>query len=97
MAKKVLGIDLPFGTFEQLSLVPGTAQTLTSSYIRKGAIIVPEGGEVRYRCDTTTTTATVGMPLEDGATLILKDHTTLTRFSVIAVDSAVTLNVHHLG
>lgn len=55
------------------------------------AIIVPEGQGVRWRDDGTAPTATVGMPLAAGATLVYDGD--LTRIRFIQQAATATLNV----
>jgi len=55
------------------------------------AIVVPEGQGVRWRDDGTAPTATVGMPLAAGATLVYDGD--LTRIRFIQQAATATINV----
>lgn len=86
--------------YEQLSVT--TVITLTrpsktingDTYKARGCIIVPEGNGFRWRDDGTNPTAAVGMPVDIGSSVDLKNGATqLDDFRVVAQAGTSTINI----
>lgn len=95
--------QLVAGDFEQIT-VSSTAIGFTSTKLQPTSgtysgqsahkiACVPEDGEVRYRNDGTSPTATVGMVLPLGETLELSGYETLSGTKFIRTAGDVILNV----
>lgn len=96
--KKRIYTDYPVRQSESLS-VGTTAVGVTSSYVRRGGIIVDAlDVDVRWRADGTDPTADVGHLLAAGERLQVKDYTTAAAIKFISA-TGVTANlfVSHLG
>lgn len=81
--------DIPLG-YQQLTGLSG-ARTLSLPTGALWAIIVPEGASVRWRDDGTVPSASIGMPLDAGATMVYRG--ALAAIQFIEQSASATLNV----
>jgi hypothetical protein len=97
-------LQLQPGAYEAID-VSSSAKGFTSALLdpashSKGpavvAVISSEGGNIRYRCDGTAPTATIGMPVVAGDMVILTGHSVLKAFkAILSTGTTVYLNVQY--
>jgi hypothetical protein len=97
-AKKRVEVEYPVRETESLS-VGTTAVGPTSTKIRRGGIIAHAlDGDVRWRADGTSPTATVGHPLVQDEEFRVRQSTTVKNLEFISATGAtVTVLVSHIG
>jgi hypothetical protein len=97
-------LQLQPGAYEKLdvssSAIGFTSALLDPASHSKGpavaAVISPEGGNIRYRCDGTAPTATVGMPVVAGDVVTITGHSVLKAFkAILSTGTTVYLNVQY--
>jgi hypothetical protein len=93
---EVINAELEMIGYQQITSL-ATAQTLTlpTNFSPVEAMIVAETQDVRWRCDGTAPTASVGMPLPAGQALILRGEAALTVFKVIEHAATAKLNISY--
>lgn len=77
--------------------LPFTAAKLTATNkeaaIRAWVSVV--GGDIRYRCDGTAPTASIGHYVADGGTAEIEGKTNLTRFQMIAASGTAAVTISY--
>lgn len=84
----------PLG-YVQVALTVGQPYTISPPTGSRMVLIKPEGADMRYRDDGTAPTASIGMPVADGESLLYD--VKLTQLQLTAQDAGCICNLSYYG